>query len=103
MRGIDRAPGKCFQGSGIEDEDALNELLHGAEGLGELRDVVGFLIEHRERMRDTEIERLARETAAVLERLGELRQEALLEELRSFKDILLLQRKLVEENGRERD
>ena len=28
---------------------------------------------------------------------------ALLEELRSFKDILLLQRKLVEENGRERD
>jgi hypothetical protein len=89
--------------SNPDNDDATRELLHWSRTGTELREAVTYLIRHREALRDNELQRLTTETRTLLSRLSELRQEALLEEIRCFKDVLLLHRKALTEHERQSD
>ena len=65
----------------------------------DVRDAIAYLILHRELLRDDEIARLQRESAKLISGLRANDQRILVEELRCFKEILALQRRLLEENG----
>ena len=69
----------------------------------ELKDIIAYLIQHREMMRDVELERLEVESEHLMEQLYDNRTEQLLEEITCFKDILALQKKLMQENDKPRD
>ena len=62
----------------------------------EFKDTIEYLIRHREMLRDVELEKLEAESDKLIHALHDLDRERLLEELRCFKDIMSLQRRLVE-------
>lgn len=66
----------------------------------EIRDIISFLIMRRELIRDDALERLEKDTRALVSRLEELNGEALLEELECFKDILELHRLSIERHDK---
>jgi|GEM_PF-6645051 len=67
----------------------------------ELHETIEFLIQHRQLLRDEEIERLHAEARTLRSRVEELDRRALVEELECFKDVLALHRRLAE-NGNAR-
>ena len=69
----------------------------------ELREIISYLIHHRELMRDVELERLEAEAQKLTEKLRDNDRNQLLEEISCFKDILALQKKLIQENDQSRD
>ncbi len=95
--------GQAKHFSNPDSDDATRELLHWSRTTAELREAVSYLIAHREALRDAELQRLTTEARTLLSRLSELRQEALLEEIRCFKDVLLLHRKALTEHDRKSD
>jgi hypothetical protein len=64
----------------------------------ELREGIEFLIRERERLRDSELSALEAASARLLNQLAGLNQRKLLEELACFKDLLALQRRLLEKD-----
>lgn len=66
----------------------------------ELEETISYLIQHREMLRDVELERLEAESEKLLRKLREIDTEIILEEIQCFKEILSLQKKLIEENDR---
>lgn len=64
----------------------------------ELRETISYLIQHRELIRDVELQKLEEESRKLIERLHGISREKLIEEIKCFKDILALQRRLLE-NG----
>ena len=73
--------------------DALDELVGATSE--ELRELVTSLIEHRERVRDDELGRLERESDALLNDLDQLDRKRLVAELRCFKEVVSLHRRLI--------
>lgn len=69
----------------------------------ELHDTIDYLIRHRAMLRDVELKRLRSETAKLVETLRTLERDKLAEELKCFRDILALQRRLIEEGGNDAD
>ncbi len=70
----------------------LNCLL--ADTTNDLRDVIAGLMERREEERDTELERLDQHATRLLRDLHDLDRQRLVEELKCFKDVLALHRRL---------
>ena len=68
----------------------------------ELRDMMDFLVAQRERLRDAEVKRLAKESRGLLARMEDLDRRKLAAELRCFRDLLALHKRSVEENGQPR-
>lgn len=86
-----------------QNESAEDFIRKYAATQAELRDIIAYLIQHREMMRDSELERMKGEAEALIAQLAENKNEMLLEELTCFKDILALQKTLIEENDKPRD
>ena len=61
----------------------------------ELRETIAYLIRHREMIKDLELKKLHAEAKQLISRLKNIDREQLIEELRCFKDILALQRRLI--------
>jgi len=80
-------------------QEALETHLKYCQSNAETREAIRHLIQYRQLLRDAEVERLEAETTSALERLQELEGELVLEEIRHFKDILVLHRRLLELNG----
>lgn len=51
-------------------------------------------------LRDAELDRLEAESRKLLDKLNETALRKMLEEIKSFKDVVALQRRLLEENAR---
>ncbi len=64
----------------------------------ELRETIAYLIQHREMIRDVELDRLEIESQKLIEKLEEINRQKLLEEIKCFKDILALQKRLIQNN-----
>lgn len=74
----------------------IDEVLGQWVSDNKLGETIAWLIEHREELRDQEIKRLEAEAKKLIEALEEIDRDKLLEELRCFKDVLALQRRVVE-------
>ncbi len=79
------------------DEKALEEFLETVEG--ELQDTINYLILHRQLIKEDELEKLQAESEELLAKLRQTDQRKLLAELKCFRDVLALQKRLVQENG----
>lgn len=69
----------------------------------ELEEIISYLIQHREMMRDVELERLEAESKTLLDKLKKIEAEKMTEEIKCFKNVLALQKRLLEENDKPRD
>ena len=69
----------------------------------ELKETIDYLILHREMIRDVELDRLEEESQKLIEKLHDIDREKLLEEIKCFKDILALQKRLIQTNDKTRD
>jgi len=68
----------------------------------ELHDGIEHLIRERERLRDEAIAELEAASIELIQGLAGLNQSKLLEELACFRDILALQKRLLENNDKQR-
>ncbi len=80
---------------------AIDELLKVTASGAELRDVISYLIRNREQLHDEEIERLERESEELIKKLNDTKRLKLLEEIKCFKDVLALHKRLFQNNERE--
>ena len=64
----------------------------------ELKETIDYLIQHREMIRDVELDRLEKESQKLIEKLEDISRLKLLEEIQCFKDVLTLQKRLIENN-----
>lgn len=81
------------------ERDAVEAFLTNLERTGqELRDGIEYLIRERERLRDAEIAALETASAKLMKQLAGFNQRKLLEELACFRDVLALQRRLLEKD-----
>jgi hypothetical protein len=80
---------KGEQGYEAPSGDFLRDL---TEANHEIKDIISFLILRRELIRDETLQRLDRETRALVAKLESMKGQTLLEELECFKDILDLHR-----------
>lgn len=78
---------------------ALDEYLRHAKSEEELRELIASLIERRSLLRDFEVAKLREEASSLLDKLHENCHRKLVEELGAFKDVLALQKRLLELNG----
>ena len=67
-----------------------------------LRETIAYLIEHRQKISDEELVRLEKEANTLLKKLEKIEQEQIVEEIKCFKEILSLQKRLIE-NGEQRN
>jgi len=63
----------------------------------ELREVIEFLIHHRQLVRDQVLEKLERDARELIERLERGKKVAVVEELSCFKEVLALHRQMIED------
>ena len=87
---------------GFNNETAEEFLRQFGNTQRELREAIAYLIEHREMIRDAELERLEQEARKLIEELKNIDQQKLVEEIECFKDILALQKRLIQNNGKPR-
>ena len=81
------------------ERDAVEAFLENLErNWQELREGIEYLIRERERLRDTEIAALETASASLMKELAGLNQCKLLEELACFRDLLALQKRLLQKN-----
>lgn len=86
------------------DRESIEAFLAGyISTQAELRDIIAFLIDRREAMRDSELATLRIEAEVLIAQLSANKNRMLIAELACFKDILALQQKLIEDNGKPRD
>ena len=82
------------------DENWLGDIIRGlCASEAELREIISYLIQNREMLRDRELERLQAEADGLLNKLRKNQQDRLLESIACFKDILALQKALLSQNG----
>ena len=93
------------QQQGSYDRETVDDVIERySRTHDELRDTIAYLIRHRETLRDLELGRLRSEADRLIDKLRSIDQEKLVEELKCFRDILALQRRLIQEtNGSEAD
>ncbi len=85
------------QGSNNDSQNPLDEFFDLEAG--ELHETITFLIAHREQLLDEELERLEEESRHLIDSLGDINRQKLLVEIRCFKEILALQKRLIEEDA----
>lgn len=82
---------------------SIDDLLAGFIATqAELRDIISYLILRREAIRDDALREIREETEALIAKIAANRNRMLLEELTCFKDILSLQERLINDNGKPR-
>ncbi len=86
-----------------ENENTEDFLKRYSSTEAELKATIEYLIIHRQLMRDVEIERLEAESETLLRKIKEIDVEKMIEEIKCFKEILALQKKLLEKNDKPRD
>jgi hypothetical protein len=96
-----------FENDDFEEQDSwsvetFDNFLKYCTTETELRQTIKHLIEYRELLRDEEIERLFKESSRLLERLQRYTDGRILEEIECFRDIVALQRKLIDADARAR-
>ncbi len=64
----------------------------------ELRETIAYLINHRQLLRDAELEVLQVEAESLVKRLKDTKLKMLVEEIECFKEILDLHKRLLEKN-----
>ena len=64
----------------------------------ELRETIAYLINHRQLLRDAELEVLQAEAESLVKRLKDTKLKMLVEEIECFKEILALHKRLLEKN-----
>ena len=79
----------CEPGSVNDSQTALDQFFDLE--VGELREMIEFLIAHRKQLRDEELERLERESQHLIRSLADINRQKMLAEIRCFKEILALQ------------
>lgn len=65
-----------------------------------LRETISLLILERELLRDLEIEQLIENVEELEKKVADQKREIMLEELRCFKEVMQLHKKLIEKNDR---
>ncbi len=81
-----------------DNESAEDFIKRHSRTRAELRQTIEFLIRHREMVRDVELQKLESQSKQFVERLREIDRQKLVEEMKCFKDVMGLQRRL-SENG----
>lgn len=66
----------------------------------EVTETIEYLIHHRELMRDVELEELENQAQKLIKKLKETKQKIILEEIECFKEILSLQKQLLQKNDK---
>ncbi len=94
MPAVVKAPSDPFDGA---DDPDITEYLKLAGSEAELREMIAYLIEHRRRLKETVLQELEERSAALLDKLAQLKREELVAELSCFKDTLALHRRLLHE------
>ncbi len=79
-----------------ENETTEDFIKRYSSAKDELKETIDYLILHREMIRDVELDRLEEESQKLIEKLHDIDREKLLEEIKCFKDILALQKRLIE-------
>lgn len=69
----------------------------------DITDLISYLILHRELLRDSELEHLEEEAEKISKKLEDNTRARMLEEIACFKEILALQKKLIEEDDKPRN
>ena len=77
-------------------KQAMEDFLKYSRSETEIREIIGYLIQHRELIRDAQIQELEDESEKLLEKLKSVKRKKLLEEIECFKEVLALQKNLVE-------
>ncbi len=86
----------------FENQSAEEFLAKFNSSKAELRELIDHLIQHRQLLRDAEIECLEREAQRLVERLKENKVAILVEEIDCLKDILALQKERSRSNDEPR-
>lgn len=82
------------------EEDAVNAYIgRFAKTRHELKEIIAYLIRQRELLHEADITSLETEAQRLIERLNAVGLEKLLSELECFKDVLALQKRLLEKDG----
>lgn len=89
---------------GRDDRETIDDLVSrcGASE-PELREIIAYLIRHRELIRDAELFRLEKEAERIIEALRDNEREQTIETVQCFKEILALQQRLIRENDQPGD
>ena len=80
-------------------KQTMEDLVKYSQSEAEVREIIGYLIQNRELMRDTQIEKLEGESQNLIRKLKGIEVKKLLEEIECFKEVLVLQKKLVDSSG----
>ena len=84
------------------EKEAVDEFLDLCMSNNQLRETITFLIERREELNE-QLEKLELELKKLIEKLKDINRLKLLEEIQCFKDVLALQKRLIEGNEKERN
>lgn len=76
----------------IYDNSFLNRF---SKTEAELKETIEYLISHRLMIKETELESLEHKAKSLLKKIKEIETEKLIEEINCFKNVLLLQKKLI--------
>lgn len=87
-----------FRRYGAFENQCVDDFLlrHGSTAK-ELKETIAFLVRHRELLRDAELERLEFQSRELLDKVMRLEGEKMLVEIRCFKEVLSLQKRLMED------
>ncbi|MDA2934219.1 hypothetical protein MYX82_07735 [Acidobacteria bacterium AH-259-D05] len=85
------------------EKEALDEFLNLCMTENQLRETVTYLIERREQLKNEQLEKLEAESQKLIEKLKDINGLKLLEELQCFKEILALQKRLIQMNEKASD
>ena len=77
-------------------KQTMEDLLKYSRSETEVREIIGYLIQNRELMQDAEIEKLEAESQNLIKKLKDIKVKKLLEEIECFREVLALQKNLVE-------
>ena len=87
------------RGFEFREKRGIDEFLKLARSEAELRELVADLIKYRERLKESALDELEQEAERLLSRLMETERRILVEEIECFKDILRLQKRLIENDN----
>jgi len=83
------------------EKEALDEFLDLCMTEDQLKETIAYLIERRQELKDEEIKKLEQESQDLIRRLKQINQKKSIEEIKSFKDILALHKRLLENGKRD--
>lgn len=79
------------------DDDAFDEFLKSLNG--DVRETINYLIVHRQLLKEEAIDALKREADELQTKLQDITLRQSVEEIKHFRDVLRLHKRLVQEHG----